>query len=532
MDQEYIFKGLGRSIYNHEPLRLTLARQLDLPEIESVTVEREAIDARRKPAVVYVYNLRFRVSRPTPRLQRLLAKGEIALYTPPTLPEPERRIRLPERPIIVGFGPAGIFLGLGLARLGYKPIIYERGESVEQRVRTVRALWREGRLNPESNLQFGEGGAGTFSDGKLTSGKRRMLNDIVLQTFVQAGAPERILYQSRPHIGTDFLRRVVQNLRGQIQSLGGEVHFGHVFSDLHLNDGGVEAITVAGRRVSASCVILAIGHSARDTVEMLYRRGVAMEPKPFAVGVRIEHPAAFINEAQYGMSQMAQAAAALPAADYKLTHRHRGQGVYSFCMCPGGRVVCAASVPAGLVVNGMSYSGRDEKYSNSAIVAGVNPAARGFHSPLDAIAFQYRFEAVAFAAGGGGYIAPAQRARDFLRNQPSTNLPPTSYRPGVAPADLNTVLPPSILPLLKAGLAQFERRIRGFVEKGVLIGFESRTSSPVRILRDGNCQSVSTPGLYLLGEGAGYAGGIMTCALDALRFARLVKPCKVNPTAR
>ena len=272
----------------------------------------------------------------------------------------------------------------------------------------------------------------------------------------------------------------------------------------------------------AAAVLLAIGHSARDTLEILYRRGVAMEVKPFAMGARIEHPAAFINEAQYG----AEAAAVLPAADYKLTHRHAGLGVFSFCMCPGGQVVCASSEPGHLVTNGMSALARREKYSNSAIVASVDPAAHGIRSPLEAIAFQRRFEALAFAAGGGGQVAPAQRAGDFLRDSLSTTLPPVSYRPGVRPADLNEILPALIVPALKAGLERFDRRIRGFVEKGVLIGFESRTSSPVRIPRDEQCQSISTAGLYLLGEGAGYAGGIMTCALDALRFARRVRPWK------
>ncbi len=518
-DAEYLFQGLRKSVHDAEPLRLTLARQLDLPEIESVTVEREAIDARRKP-VVYLYNLRFRVSQVTPRLRQLMAQGVVSLHAPAPIPEPERRVSLPERPVIVGFGPAGIFLALELAGLGYRPVIYERGEPVEERVGAVQALWRDGILDPDSNLQFGEGGAGTFSDGKLTTGKRRALNEVVLQTLVEAGAPEGILYQSRPHIGTDYLRRVVGNLRRRIVESGGEIHFRHTLTDLGLGHGGVESAVVNGRAVPTTALILAIGHSARDTIETLHGRGVAMELKPFAVGTRIEHPVAFISEAQYGR----EAAAVLPAADYKLTYHHQGLGVYSFCMCPGGRVVCASSEPEGLVTNGMSYYARGEEHSNSAIVVSVDPAAYGFTSPLEAIAFQRHYEAGAYRAGGGGYLAPAQRARDFLRGQPSSTLPPASYRPGVVPADLNTVLPAAILPALKAGLERFDRTIGGFVDQGVLIGLESRTSSPVRILRDQTFQSVSTPGLYLLGEGAGYAGGIMTCALDALRFAQLVRP--------
>jgi hypothetical protein len=482
---EFIYRGLRRSVLAREPLRLALAQQLDLPEIEGVSVERESIDARRKPDVAYVYNLRFRVSRVTPRLRDLLERGAIAHHAPPSLPEPERHLRLPAHPVIVGFGPAGMFLALELARLGYRPVVYERGEPVDERVKTVRRLWRHGTLNPDSNLQFGEGGAGTFSDGKLTTGKRRGLNENVLQQLVQAGAPERILYQSRPHIGTDYLRRVVRNVRRQIVDLGGEVLFRHVLTDLHLSRGKVAKITVNGQTVATSCVVLAIGHSARDTVEMLYRRGVAMEPKGFAMGVRIEHPAEFVNEAQYG----AKASAVLPAADYALRHRHGDRGVYSFCMCPGGRVVCASSEQGRLVTNGMSLSARSEEYSNSAIVVGIDARAHRFVSPLEGVAFQRRYEGQAFAAGGGRYIAPAQRARDFLRGQKSRTLSPVSYRPGVAPADLNTVLPPSIVPALKAGLVQFDGRLPGFVDSGVLIGFESRTSSPVRILRDEHFES-------------------------------------------
>ena len=518
-DQEYLYCGLRQSVYDQQSLHAALVKELDLPQIERVTVEREAIDARRKPSVVAVYNLRFTVRSPGPRLNALLAAGTVEPYLATVLPEPERHLRLPERPVIVGFGPAGMFLGLELARLGYRPIIFERGEAVPQRVRSVQRLWQEGELNPDSNLQFGAGGAGTFSDGKLTTGKRRPLNDAVLQTFVAAGAPERILSQGKPHIGTDYLRRVVRWMQEQIEALGGEVHFGHTLTDLQLDQNGVRTITVNGQRQPCSCLILAIGHSARDTLAMLYERQVAMELKPFAVGVRIEHPAAFINEAQYGV----KAAAVLPAADYKVTCKHEGKPVYSFCMCPGGQVVCAASESGGLVVNGMSFSSRQAKYSNSALVVSVNPADYHFRSPLEAVQFQRQFEARAFAAGGGKFVAPAQRARDFL-NAVTGTLPPTSYQPDVKPADLNEVLPPAILPALKVGLQHFDRRMRGFVDKGVLIGFESRTSSPVRLLRDETYCSVSTEGLYLLGEGAGYAGGIMTCALDALRFARQVLP--------
>lgn len=497
-----------------------MARHLNLPEITSIAIEHEAIDARRKPNVNYIYHLRFQVSAATPNLKRLISMGKVSVYKPPILPAPERRLRLPEHPIIIGFGPAGMFLGLELARLGYRPIIFERGEAVEKRKETVQALWRDGILDPNSNLQYGEGGAGTFSDGKLTTGKRNELVRVVLETLVHAGAPERIRYQSKPHIGTDNLQVVVKNLREEIESLGGEVHFGQNLTDLQLDGGAVKAIRINGRIVQTSWLALAIGHSARDTVAMLKDHGVGMEVKPFAVGVRIEHLAGLINEQQYGK----KAAAALPAADYRLTYRYKDVGVYSFCVCPGGKVVCAASELDGLVVNGMSFSQRDEATTNGAIVVSVEPSRYGFNSPLDAIAFQREFERKAFDGGGGSFVAPAQRAADLLSNKFSKSLPPTSYRPGTTPADLNEILPPSIIPALKAGLENFSRKIPGFIDKGVLIGFESRTSSPTRILRNQDYESITTPGLFLFGEGAGYAGGIMTCAMDALRFSRLVRP--------
>lgn len=517
---EYQYQGLRRSIYDSEALRQALTRHLGLTEITGVTVEHEAIDARRKPNIFYLYHVRFTVSRVTPRLESLISQGKVAVYTPPMLPPAERRLRLPEQPIIVGFGPAGMFLGLELARLGYKPVIFERGEPVEERVRSVQALWGSGVLDPNSNLQFGEGGAGTFSDGKLTTGKRRDINDLVLQTLVQAGAPDRILYQNKPHIGTDYLRVVVTNVRKEIESLGGEVHFGHTLTGLTLEGGAVSGVQVNGRLIRTRWAALAIGHSARDTTTMLFRQGVAMEAKPFAVGVRIEHPASFINELQYGK----EAASVLPSTDYKLTCRHNDLAVFSFCACPGGRVVCAASEPDGLVVNGMSFSRRDEEFTNSALVVSVEPARYGFKSPLEAIEFQNYYEQRAFAGGGGRYFAPAQWAVDFMNNRLSTNLPETSYRPGVAPADLNGILPPDIVPALKAGLHNFDKTMPGFIDRGILIGFESRTSSPGRIVRSQDCESVSTPGLVVLGEGAGYAGGIMTCALDALNYSRLVRP--------
>lgn len=516
---KYVYRGLRKSIYGSQSLRQALVRRLDLPEIETVTVERESLDARRKSKIAYVYNLRFTVSRETPRLGELLASGEVEPYDPKPIPQPEPHIALPERPRIVGFGPAGMFLGLQLARKGYRPIIYERGERVDQRAETVRALWEEGDLDPESNLQFGEGGAGTWSDGKLTTGKSPPLDRLILETFVEAGAPETILYSHRPHIGTDYLRRVVVDFRERITALGGEIRFGHKFTQLHLQDGAVEALTVSGRRVSTDTVILAMGHSARDTVAMLQEVGVAMRPKPFALGLRIEHPADFIDEVQYGR----EAAEVLPAADYKLTAHHKGLSVYSFCVCPGGRVVCAASEPGGQVTNGMSRYARDGASSNSALVVSVNPQQVGLASAMEAIAFQRDLEQRAYEAGGGGYVAPAQRTPDFFHQRPTAPLPQTTYRPDVAPARLDEMLPYFVTDALRAGLSRFNRTMPGFIDRGVLIGVETRTSSAVQFPRDEECQSISTPGLYVLGEGAGYTGGIMTSARDAVRFAQLVK---------
>jgi uncharacterized FAD-dependent dehydrogenase len=315
----------------------------------------------------------------------------------------------------------------------------------------------------------------------------------------------------------------VSKIRCRIADQGGEVPFGHRVTDLLVDETGVTAITVPGGRVPTRCVILAIGHSARDTVQMLLSRGVRTEPKPFAVGTRIEHRATLIDEAQFGK----EGARILPAADYRLSHRHRGVGVYSFCMCPGGQVVCASSEPGGLVSNGMSRYARDSGFSNSALVVGVDPSQVGICSPLDAIAYQRDLERRAYEAGGGRFLAPAQQARDFGSGSRSRSIPETTYRPGVTSARLDQLLPGQIAAALRAGLSRFDRVIPGFVDEGVLIGTETRTSSAIRMLRDENFQSVSMPGLYVLGEGAGYAGGIMTCARDALRFARLVVPrCK------
>jgi uncharacterized protein len=519
---EYVYRGLRRSIFDSEPLRKTLAAQLDLPDVDAVVVERESVDARRKSRIEYVYNVRFTVSRGSPRLQSLLKQGSITRYEPWVMPAVEPRIRLPEQPVIVGFGPAGMFAGLELAKKGYRPIIFERGPQVASRAAAIGRLWERGELDPEANVQFGEGGAGAFSDGKLTTGKASPLDRLVLETFVAAGAPETILFRQYPHIGTDYLQQVVSHLRSQIVALGGEVHFGQRLEGVQIEGGALRSLTISGARIEASAAILAIGHSARDTIGMLHDAGVAMVPKPFAIGARIEHPAGMINVAQYGEA----GAKVLPPATYKLTHTHNGSGVYSFCMCPGGIVMCASSEPGGQVTNGMSYYQRDGRFSNSALVVGIRPDRVGISTPADAMLFLRRLEQQFFDAGGGGFVAPAQRASEFVRDRCQQKLPETSYRPGVTPARLDNLLPPRVVDALKSGLADFSRRLPGFLAEGVLIGLESRTSSPVQMTRDDDCRSASTEGLYVLGEGAGYAGGIMTCARDAARFAQRVQPWK------
>jgi len=522
---DYLYHGLRVDVLDQKPLRDALADALGLPDIEHVAVEREALDARKKPSVYRVLRVRFSVGQVSQRLKKLLASGRVSACTQKLIPQAERTLLLPPEPIIVGFGPAGMFCALELARLGYRPIVFDRGDPIPARAEAVARLWQNGILDPESNLQFGEGGAGTWSDGKLTTGKSSPFDREILETFVSCGAPERILIANKPHIGTDYLRRVVTTMRQRIVALGGNVHFRSPLSDIQVSDTGtLIGATIAGSRITTRCLILAIGHSARDTTAMLYRHRVAMETKPFALGTRIEHPAGLINEAQYGP----RAAAVLSAADYRLTHRYDGRGVFSFCMCPGGQVVCASSEPDGQVSNGMSHYARSGQWSNAALVVGIDPKQEQISDPLAAIAFQRQLEARAYKMAGGGYAAPGQRAVDFLSGDVSPRLPETTYRPGVRPARLDELLPVDVTAALRAGLMRFDRIIPGFVAEGTLIGVESRTSSPVRMMRNADCCSQSVQGLYLLGEGSGYAGGIVTCARDAVRFVRRIVPCGEN----
>jgi hypothetical protein len=515
-------------------LRAAVLRRLRLFEAEllDLRIVRRGYDARKPGAIVFVYTLDLALRDEAAALRRNAADRHLG-------PAPDMAYRLvaraPEdaaRPVVIGTGPCGLMCALTLAQMGFRPIILERGPAVRQRTRDTWALWRRGVLDPESNVQFGEGGAGLFSDGKLYSGikDRRHLGRRLMEQFVRFGAPEEILYVSKPHIGTFRLVTVVEGLRAEVERLGGEYRFGAQVVDLAIEpdpDGTrrVRGVVLAdGETIAAPQVVLAIGHSARDSFRMLQRRGVAMAAKPFSIGVRIEHPQAMIDRARLGP---AAGNPLLGAADYRLVHHARGLGrsVYSFCMCPGGRVVAATSEAGRVVTNGMSQYSRAEFNANAGIVVGVEPARDFPADVLAGVALQRQWESAAFVEGGGDYRAPAQRVEDFLAGRPSTALGAVtpSYKPGVRPADLARCLPGFVIAAMREALPAFARQVPGFdLADAVMTGVETRTSSPVRIPRGESFESLNTRGLFPAGEGAGYAGGILSAGVDGIRVAEAV----------
>lgn len=480
------------------------------------TVYKQSVDARRKSDVHYVYSVAAEVDGALKTdgfkdISVLTASGSLDI----------KKKSISDRPIVVGMGPCGLFAAYVLALSGNPPLIIERGARVEERVKAVNRFWEGGALNPDTNVQFGEGGAGTFSDGKLNTGLKDKRQRFILKTFVKFGAPEDILYRAKPHIGTDELREVLVNMRAELLRLGCEIEFNTRLTGIKIGNGKISEIELNGSRsLMCSHVFLGIGHSSRDTYEMLSRAGVVFEPKPFAAGVRIEHEQSFIGRAQYG-----EVWHELPAADYKLVYNGKDRSCYSFCMCPGGYVVNASSEEGQLVVNGMSNHDRGGENANSALVVSVRPEDFKGDGPLAGIEFQRMYERLAFTLGGGDYTAPIQLARDFAAGRKSTELGSVtpSYTGKTRLADLNNCLPEFISKTLREGLLSFEHKIGGFLTgDGVLTGIETRTSAPVRILRDESFQAAGVDGLYPIGEGAGYAGGIVSAALDGIKAALAV----------
>jgi len=507
-----------------EAMKAAAARRLKIPvsALLSAVLVKKSVDARDKGDVHFVVTLEVRVRDEDAVLKR--CKPGIAERVLPRKPMVLPKPAFQGRPVVVGAGPAGLFAALTLARAGARPILVERGRSVEERVRDVERLRGQGQLDTESNVQFGEGGAGAFSDGKLNTGIKSPHVRTVLETFVAHGAPEEILYLQKPHVGTDLLRGVVASIREEIIRLGGEVRFETRLTGLLLRGSRVEGVALrhgdVDEELSCPAVLLAIGHSARDTVQALFRQGVVMEQKPFAMGVRIEHPQTLINRAQYGAFAVHPA---LRAADYKLAaHTPDGRGCYTFCMCPGGEVICSASQEGGLAVNGMSYHARSGENANAALLVGVRPEDFGDDHPLSGFVLQRAIEQAAFRAGGGDYRAPVQRVEDLLAGRATTRLGDVrpTYRPGVTPADLRAVLPDFIIEDLKCGIRAMGRQLKGFDHPdAVLTGVETRSSSPVRMVRGADFMAQRLDGLFPVGEGAGYAGGIVSAAVDGMAAA-------------
>ena len=518
-------------------IRAAILVKLGIPpeDLLGINIAKRSYDARKRSAIVLIYSIDVEVRKETEILERLHDDPHVKAA-------PDTRYHfvakappdLASRPVVIGTGPCGLFAGLILAQMGFRPIILERGKAVRERTVDTFGLWREKVFNAESNVQFGEGGAGTFSDGKLYSQIKDTMHRgrKVLTEFVKAGAPPEILYVSKPHIGTFKLVSMVEKMRAGITALGGEIRFQSRVEDVLIDNGQVRAVALAGgEQIACDHLVLAVGHSARDTFRMLHDRGVYIEAKPFSIGFRIEHPQSLIDRCRFGEQA---GNPILGAADYKLVHHCRnGRSVYSFCMCPGGTVVAATSEAGCVVTNGMSQYSRNERNANSAIVVGITPDDYSGH-PLAGIELQRQWERRAFELGGANYEAPGQLVGDFLAGRPSTALGSIapSYTPGVRLGDLSTSLPDYAIEAIREALPAFDKQIKGFaMHDAVLTGVETRTSSPIRIKRDDDCQSINTRGFYPAGEGAGYAGGILSAAVDGIKVAEAVALSIVHAAA-
>ncbi|MEF2920578.1 MAG: hypothetical protein U0O22_08965 [Acutalibacteraceae bacterium] len=508
-----------------------IAKTLKLPvnAILNYQFSKLSVDARKKENVHYIATVEVDLDSSIVKEKEVIAKNKKLNLT---LAQPynyyvSKIVKKIKSPVIVGAGPAGLFCGLVLAQAGCCPVIIERGKSVENRQKDVELFWNTGILNPNSNVQFGEGGAGTFSDGKLNTGTKDIRIKKVLNEFVENGAPQEILYNAKPHIGTDKLPTAVRNIRNKIIELGGKVFFDTQMTDINIKDNKVVSVVVNSNNskevMECDDLILALGHSARDTFQMLVYKNIPMEQKPFSVGVRVEHLQSKINKAQYGGFA---GKGKLGSADYKLAvHLENGRGVYTFCMCPGGTVVAAASEENRVVTNGMSKFDRAEVNANSALLVGVTPADFPSNDILSGVHFQRDLEEKAFQLGGGGYKAPVQRVADFLVNKPTTSFGEVipSYTAGVTMSNINDCLPDYISNSLKLGIKQLDKRLNGFADgDAILTAVETRSSSPVRIIRNDKLESISVKGLYPCGEGAGYAGGIMSAAVDGIKCAEMI----------